>query len=67
MTDETARKVANVALTVAVVGAAYVILKTPALRRLAIGLAASALTGTVPVWLANEVQHAWMESGQRAV
>ena len=67
MTEDTARKVADVALTVAVVGAAYVILKTPALRRLAIGLAASALTGTVPVWLANEVQHAWMESGQRAV
>jgi hypothetical protein len=67
MTDQTARKVANVALTVAVVGATYVILKTPALRRLAFGLAVSALTGTVPAWLASEVQHAWMESGHRAV
>jgi hypothetical protein len=67
MTEATARKVANVALTVAVVGAAYVILKTPGLRRLAFGLAASALTGTVPAWVANEVQQAWMESGHRAV
>jgi hypothetical protein len=67
MTEETARKVANVALTVAVVGTTYVILKTPVLRRLAFGLAVSALTGTVPAWIANEVEQAWMESGHRAV
>ena len=45
MTEKTAQTVANVALGVAAVGAAYVILKTPPLRRWAVGLAVTALTG----------------------
>jgi len=67
MTEETARKVANVALGVAAVGAAYVIVRTPPLRRMALGLAMTALTGALPAWLAREAQHAWMVSGRRAV
>jgi hypothetical protein len=67
MTEQTAQKIANVALVAAAVGAAYVILRTPSLRRFAIGLAAAAMTGGVPAWLTREVQHAWMESRRRAI
>ena len=67
MTEDTAKKVANVALGVAAVGAAYVIVRTPPLRRMALGLAMTALTGALPAWLAREAQHAWMVSGRRAV
>jgi hypothetical protein len=66
MTEETAKRVANVALGVAAVGAAYVIVRTPPLRRMALGLAMTALTGALPAWLAREAQHAWMVSGRRA-
>jgi hypothetical protein len=67
MTEQTAEKVANVALGVAAVAAAYFVLKTPPLRRFAVGLAVTALTGAVPAWLTREVQHAWLESGRRAI
>ena len=67
MTEKTAQTVANVALGVAAVGAAYVILKTPPLRRWAVGLAVTALTGANPAWLGREVQHAWADSGRRAL
>ncbi len=67
MTEETARKVANVAIGVAAVGAAYFVARTPPLRRMALGLAMTALTGALPAWLAREAQHAWMVSGRRAV
>jgi hypothetical protein len=65
MTEESARKIANVVLGAAVLGAAYVIVTTPPLRRLASRLARVALTGTLPAWLGKEVQQAWMESGRR--
>jgi len=67
MTEESAKKVANVALGIAAVGAAYFVARTPHLRRMALGLAMSALTGALPAWLAREAQHAWMVSGRRAV
>jgi len=67
MTEETAKRVANMALGVAAVGAAYVIVRTPPLRRMALGLAMTALTGALPAWLAREAQRAWMVSGRRAV
>ena len=52
MTEETAKRVANVALGVAAVGAAYFVARTPPLRRMALGLAMTALTGALPspVW-----------------
>ena len=67
MKEETATKVANVAIGIAAVGAAYFVVRTPPLRRMALGLAMTALTGALPAWLAREAQHAWMVSGRRAV
>ena len=65
MTDETARKVANTAMGLAVIGAAYVVLSRPPLRRLAWRLALVALTGTFPAWLNHEVRQAWADSGRQ--
>jgi hypothetical protein len=67
MTEQTAKTIANVVLGAAALGAAYVVVKTPQLRRLAIGLVAAALTGPVPAWLSRELQHAWADSGRRAL
>lgn len=66
MTEQTARTVADVTLAAAALGATYIILKRPALRRFAIGLAASAVTGALPAWLTREVQRAWLDSGRHA-
>ncbi|HJR61267.1 MAG TPA: hypothetical protein VJ813_17780 [Vicinamibacterales bacterium] len=63
MTQDTARTVANVVVAAAAVGAAVVIVRTPALRRLAYGLARTAITVGVPAWLSREVRQAWDESG----
>ena len=63
--DDTARTLANVILGAAALGAAVVVLRTPPLRRLAFGLARTALTVTLPVWLSREVKQAWTESGAR--
>jgi len=67
MTEKTAEKVANVALGAAALGAAYYIVRTPRLRRMAIGLAVTALTGAIPAWLSREAQHAWVKSQHRAI
>ena len=64
MKQETARNVANVVLAAAVVGAAVVVLRVPALRKMALGLAATALTTQLPVWLRQEVTQAWRQSGR---
>jgi len=63
MTNERAEQAASVVLAVAAVGVAVVVLRTPALRRLAWRLAVTTVTGTLPTWVANEVRHAWSESG----
>jgi hypothetical protein len=62
--EDTARTVANVVVGAAALGAAVLILRTPALRRLAFGLARTALTVSIPAWLSHEVQAAWSESGR---
>jgi uncharacterized protein (DUF2236 family) len=62
MTDDNARKIANVILGAAVIGAAYYIVKTPPLRRLAWRLALTAATGTLPAWFSRELRQAWTES-----
>ena len=67
MTEQTAKKVANVALGAAAIGAAYDVARTPPLRRVALGLAMTALTSAVPAWLVREAQHAWIQSGRRAI
>jgi hypothetical protein len=67
MKEETARKVADGILVAGVLLAAYYVIKTPRLRRMAMGLAANALTGTIPAWLSAEIRQAWAASGRRAI
>lgn len=64
--EDTARTVANVIVGAAALGAAVIILRTPALRRLAFGLARTALTVTIPVWMTREVQEAWADTARRS-
>lgn len=64
MTEHTARTVANITIGAAALGAAYIILRTPSLRRMAGGLVVAALTGGMPAWAGREVQRAWGASGQ---
>lgn len=66
MTDTTAKTVANVVLATAGVAAAYVILTTPPLRRLAFRATRVWLGASVPVYLLTQVRHAWMESARPA-
>lgn len=65
MREDTARAVANVLLAAAAIGAAVVVVRTPALRRLAFGLARTAVTTTIPLWLTREVKQAWAASEAR--
>lgn len=64
MTEQSARRVANVILGAAALGATYVVVTTPPLRRLAWRLAVVALTGAVPTWLRQEVREAWAETSR---
>jgi hypothetical protein len=66
MTREGARTVANVVLASAGVAAAYVVLTTPPLRRLALTGLRVWLGATVPVYLIGQVRRAWMESARPA-
>lgn len=59
MREETATKVANVVLAAAAIGAVYVVVRTPPLRRMAGGLLLAALTGTVPAWFNRQLREAW--------
>ena len=65
MTEQTARTVANVVVGAAALGAVVVIVRTPALRRLAFGLARTALVTGIPAWLTREVRQAWQASDAR--
>ena len=67
MTEDTSRKVANLVLAGVAMGAAYYVVKTPQLRRLAWRLALTGLTGALPAWASRELQQAWAESGRRAI
>lgn len=67
MTQSTAEKIANVAMGAAVAGVAYFVVTTPSLRRLAWRLALTGITGTLPGWFRQEIQHGWQESGRVAV
>jgi hypothetical protein len=64
MTQDQARKTANVILAAAAAGAAFYVLRTPSLRRMAFRFAGAALTGTIPAWLNGEVRRAWRESSR---
>ena len=65
MTEQTARRVANAALGAVALGAAYYVARTPPLRRIALRLTTTLLTGAIPAWLAREAQQAWVQSGRR--
>ena len=65
MTSATARTVANVVLVSAGLTAAYVIVTTPPLRRLALGGLRLWLGAGVPAYLLSEVHRAWVESERR--
>jgi predicted phage tail protein len=65
MTESSAQKLANVLIGAAVVGAAFYVVRTPSLRRLVWRIAVTAATGSLPIWLRQEIQHAWAESGRR--
>jgi len=62
MTQPTAEKVANVIIGTAIAGAAFYVLRTPPLRRLAWRLAIAAVTGTIPAWLTQEARNGWEAS-----
>jgi len=64
MKEETARAVANGVIAVAAIGAAVIILRTPSLRRLALGLARTAIITGIPAWLTREVRQAWEDSSE---
>lgn len=66
MTSTTARTMANVVLVSAGVAAAYVVITTPPLRRLAARGLRLWLGARVPVYLVNEVRKAWLQSAQAA-
>jgi hypothetical protein len=65
MREDTARTVANIVIGGAAIAAAVVVLRVPALRRLAFGLARAAITTGIPVWIAQEVGTAWAASERR--
>jgi hypothetical protein len=64
MTEESARRVANVLLGVTTAAAVLYVVRTPPLRRVAVRLAATALTSTLPMWLGAEIRRAWAESSR---
>ena len=66
MTRTTAHSAANVVLAAAGLAAAYVVLTTPPLRRLAFQGLRLWLGASVPAYLLNQVRIAWVESGQAA-
>ncbi len=63
MTSSAAKTVANVALATAGLAAAYVVLTTPPLRRVALQTLRIWLGASVPVFLIDQARRAWVESG----
>jgi hypothetical protein len=66
MTESGARTAANMIVAAAGLAAAYVVLTTPPLRRLAVRGVRLWLGASVPVYLARQVKRAWMESARAA-
>jgi len=66
MTSTRARIVANVVLVSAGVAAAYVVLTTPPLRRLAFRATQIWLGASIPAYVVNQTLQAWLESGRPA-
>ena len=66
MTSASARTVANVVLVSAGVAAAYVVMTTPPLRRLAFRATRLWLGASVPLYLLGQTRRAWVESARSA-
>ena len=66
MTAKTVRTISNALVLSAGAAAAYVVITTPPLRRLAIRAARLWLGASIPVFLAREVRRAWVESAPPA-
>ena len=64
MTGPQARTVANLVLASAGLAAAYLIIRTPQLRRIALRGTQLWLGASLPVFLLREVRQAWVESGR---
>jgi uncharacterized protein YcbX len=67
MTEQAARTTANLVLAAAGLAAAYVVITTPPLRRLAARAARVWLGAGVPAYLLAETRRAWAESGQSTI
>jgi hypothetical protein len=65
MTSANARTVANLVLVSAAVAAAYVVITTPPLRRLAMRGLRVWLGASVPVYMTSQVRQAWNASERR--
>jgi len=63
MTSESARAASTAILLTAGVAAAYVVLTTPPLRRLALIGVRLWLGSSIPVYLLSQVGRAWAEAG----
>jgi hypothetical protein len=59
MTEPQAERLANVMIGLAAIAAAYYVLKTPSLRRMAWRLARTAVTASGPAWLVAETRRGW--------
>jgi hypothetical protein len=66
MTRASARTTANLVLVTAGVAAAYVIVTTPPLRRLAARVTRMWLGASIPAYLIAQTRRAWIESEQTA-
>jgi len=66
VTATSARTAANVVLAVAGVAAAYVVITTPPLRRLALLGIELWLGASIPAYLVAETRRAWVESNHTA-
>jgi hypothetical protein len=66
MTSATSRTVANVVLVTAGAAAAYVVITTPPLRRLAFRGVRWWLGASVPLYVLAQVKDAWEQSGRAA-
>jgi hypothetical protein len=66
MTEHQAERVADVALALAAVGAAFFILKTPRLRRIAWELLRGAVVGSGPAWVIAETRRGWHAAAVQA-
>ena len=64
MTSANARTVANLVLISAGVAAAYVVITTPPLRRLALRGLHLWLGASIPVYMTGQVREAWMQSAR---